>query len=164
MKCKINKSKLTTMVAVSLGVLPHVAHAQAPIVISSTQDLHFGTVATTNNMGGTVTVRPDGTRLVTGVVAVTGAGLERQGIINIAGSSSLAIDVTITNTQFNVSDAGNMMVVNNFDIVATGNGRTASVSITAGSVQVDVGARLNISAMQADGTYTGTYGIRANYQ
>lgn len=154
-----------TAVLVTLTLCPYAANAQVPILLGSSQVLNFGTIATSNNAGGTVVIEPGGTRNVSGsVVGVTGGGLEQEGIISIAGSVGLVVDISITNTQFPISDGTNTMVVDNFNLVTVAGGDSLSATLTASTIFLDLGARLNVNPNQPEGTYTGSYGVRTNYQ
>lgn len=150
---------------VPLSLFPGQAKAMITIIVSATVDINFGSVTETG-AGGTVTVDTAGARTVGGsVTAITGAGLESNGVISISGSTGLPIDLSITPATFTVSDGANTMSVNAFDL-DTGAGVTdaITVTLTANPSTFPIGATLNVGAGQAAGTYSGTYVVNATYQ
>jgi hypothetical protein len=165
---KKNRSVLkavgTCLTMVPLSVLPNIANAQATIIVSATEELNFGTI-TTGGAGGTVVIATAGGRTTTGtVVGVGGAGLESPGIVTIAASTGLAIDLSMTAPSYVVSNGTDTMIVNQFNLVTNGGGLNESVTLTTNPQSFNVGATLNVTASQAPGTYVGDYVISANYQ
>lgn len=141
-----------------------------PIVVANQQTLHFGSL-TVGGTAGTVAVDTAGTRgAPTGsVTAVTGAGLEQEGILRITAATGVVMDITMQAGPHTVDDvgAGVAMVVDSFNLLTAAGGSgpvTASIVGPATFVDVPVGARLNVGANQLAGTYTGTYTVDVNYQ
>ncbi len=149
---------------IPLTLLPKYAHAMITIVVSATVELNFGRIAVDG--AGTVTINTANGRTVSGgVVPVTGAGLESSGVLSISGSTGVMIDLSMTATAFNVDNGGgDSMVVNNFNLVTNGGGPSETVTLTSNPTTFPFGARLNVGAGQAAGTYTGTFSVSANYQ
>jgi hypothetical protein len=163
---KVCKKVALTLAVVPLSILAEKAQAQTvPIFISATQELNFG--AFSAGAGGTVTISTAGARSVSGSVVPVGAGgFERQGNLLISGEANFAIDVVMTAPSFTVSEVGgDTMAVNNFDL-GGGAGNPVVVTIPTGatSINVPVGGRLTVGSPQAEGTYSGSYSITANYQ
>lgn len=141
------------------------AFASAPIAVSAVANLHFGSLVVGAG-GGTATINTAGARSVGGTVTeVTGLSLQTQGQISVSGSTGLAIELTVLTTTYNIDNGGgDVMAVNNFNLVTNGGGTQEVITLTAPTVTYPVGARLNVAAAQAAGAYTGSYTIRANYQ
>lgn len=150
---------------IPLSILPRSAHAVLSIVISGTVDINFGSLTETG-AGGTAIVNTAGARSVTGSVsAITGGGLESNGVFSLSGSTGLAIDVSMTAAAFTVSNGGGgTMSVNNFNLVTNAGGATRTITLAANPSTFPMGATLNLSAGQAAGTYIGNYTMNANYQ
>lgn len=166
---KINLGKVTKAglyaAIIPLSVIPNPAGAMLTIVVSGTVDLNFGTV-TESGAGGTVTINTAGARTVGGAVtAITGGGLESQGMISVSGSTGLAIDLSITAAPFAITDGGaNNMNVGTFNLVTNGGGSDETVTLTSNPTSYPYGATLTVGAGQAAGTYNGTFTINAAYQ
>lgn len=141
------------------------AMAQATIFVSGTQTLHFGSFAV-GPIGGTVTVNPtNGARTFTGgVTLVSGAGLERNGVISLSGSTSLAISLSMANSMFNISNGADNMVINDFRFNTPAGASSTVITLATSTQTIPLGGTINVSGNQAAGTYTGNYTVNANYQ
>jgi hypothetical protein len=130
--------------------------------ISCFQSLDFGSLLPATG-AGTASVAPDGTLTTTGGVVGSG-GTPFQGRCLVTGQlfPVRPMVISITAPSYNIIDGANNMNVDNFHLVSTGIGRT--VTITAFITTVDIGARLNLGANQAAGSYTGTFTMSVNYQ
>lgn len=150
-----------------IGALPLVslsAQAQVlPIAVTASVELHFG--AMTVASAGTLSISTAGIRSTTGgVTDIVGAGLNSNGVLLVSGDPGFIVDMSLTSPTFVLNDVagvGAPMNVDNFDI--NGSGAVAAISLTATTVSVPLGARLNVGASQGAGLYTGTYTIVANY-
>ncbi len=134
----------------------------------STRALDFGDVLAST--AGTVTVAPAGTMTFTGGVTPLGGNHSAGQFIGI-GTRNRLIRLTVTPTQITITNgAGGSMIVNNFTIGGLNglnqNGNSSNYRIVAanGQFTFNVGARLNVAANQAPGTYSGTYNVEFNYQ
>ena len=149
-----------------LLLVPLSAFAQLPIVVSAPVEINFGELVVTAGAGGAATISPLGARTVSGgVSAISGAGLEVNGVLSVVASSGLAIELSLTNATFTVDDiagVGAPMSVTSFDI--DGGGSAVTVTLTTLPQTFPIGATLNVAAGQQDGTYIGNYSVRANYQ
>ncbi len=153
-------SALVTFVGV-----PLTSFAQtAPIALTATTDLSFGTV-TPGAIGGVVQISPAGARtVISGSISlVAGGSVESPAMISLSGSTGFQVDVRMGAATFPLDDpgAGAIMNVTNFDI--DGSGPTATITLTTNPVTFPVGARLNVASGQTSGNYVGTYSMIANY-
>jgi hypothetical protein len=123
------------------------------------ESLDFGDLAT-GTTAGTVTVNATtDARTTTGGVTAMG-GSPHAAIFMAAGTPNRIYIVQIPNAAITLSNgAGGSMTVSNW----TTNGPTARRFDATGVATVRVGARLNMGANQADGTYSGTFNVRINY-
>ena len=132
--------------------------------MSATVDMNFGTV-TTNGGAGTIVVDTFGGRTVTGtLVPIGGAGLVSQGVFSISGSTGLAISMSMTNPTFTVNNGtGGVMNVNNFNMITNAGGSNTTITLATSTETFPLGATLNVSASQPEGTYIGNFTVSANY-
>jgi hypothetical protein len=140
-----------------------------PISLTNSSDLNFGTIVR-GTTAGTVTINAQtAARTSTGGVTVVGAtGFTRA---NFAGSGSATRIVTLSLNAATITltnGTGGSMTVNTFRI--SGNGSAAQTFPrtytlpASGLLSIGVGARLNVTANQADGNYSGTFVLNMNYQ
>ncbi|WP_455221879.1 DUF4402 domain-containing protein [Kaarinaea lacus] len=140
---------------------PNPANCDANLVISSMQSLSFGTMAAP--AAGTVTVDINSIRSATG------------GVVLIPGGTVSAATFNMTTTPYNCT--GRAVVIVNVASPATlanGSGTTMSItnfvtSLVAGdafdpAVPLAVGGTLNVGALQASGTYTGSIFVTVTFQ
>ncbi|MEM6811026.1 MAG: DUF4402 domain-containing protein, partial [Pseudomonadota bacterium] len=127
---------------------------------------NFGTIVG-GSATGSATINVAGARTAAGgITLVTGAGLEQQGIITVSGSTGFAIDLSMSATSFILDNgAGDSMTVDSFNVVVS-DGTPTRETITLGTTTetYSIGATLRVGINQPGGTYTGTYGVVANYQ
>ena len=140
------------------------AYATFPIAITNSANMHFGTLVT-GGSGGTVLIRPDGTRtLGGGVRAVNGAGLSQPALMTIIGSTGTPIELSMTATNFPLTNgAGDTMVVDDFNLVTNNGGVLETITLATTSETFNIGATLTVPSGPADGTYTGNFTINAKY-
>jgi len=126
----------------------------APLAISKTADLAFGTIVANAESAGTVTVAPSGARSLATVTAL-GSG-ESAATYNVTGDVGRAYSVDLP-TEITLGDGGaNSMTVDDFT-------HNASLTLTGGAETFGVGATLNVGANQPAGTYTGTFNVTVAY-
>lgn len=155
---------LSVMVPLSLSPLG-VAAMTLPVVLNVSEDLVFGTIFETG--AGTVEILSDGTRNVSGgVQTISGAGIASQGILTLAGSTGLSIEISVTATSFTMTNGTDTMTVSDFHLVTNSGGPSATITIPGATNprNFNVGATLSVSAGQAEGAYSGDFVIVANYQ
>jgi hypothetical protein len=129
----------------------------APIAITKSADLNFGSFAADAGTSGTVVISTaDGRTFTGGASAVSsGAGTVAAASFSVTGegTSTFSIDLptTVNLTHTNLTDT---MSVGTFasDPSATG-------SLTAGAATVKVGATLSVAAGQASGVYANASGL-----
>ncbi len=141
------------------------AMAQATIFVSGTQNLHFGSFAS-GPLAGTITVNPStGARTFTGgVTLVAGAGLERNGVISLSGSTGLAITLSMANSMFNISNGADNMAINNFKFNSSAGMSSTVITLATSTQTIPLGGTINVTSNQPAGTYSGNYTVNANYQ
>lgn len=132
-----------------------------PIAITNSGDMNFGNVAVSAT-GGTVVLAPAGTRTITGGVTLPAVpGTVTAAHFAITGTANYTYSITLPSTATTVTSGANTMTVDAF----TSNPGTTGTLSAAGTQTVDVGATLNVSALQAAGTYvSGTpFDVTVNY-
>ena len=141
----------------------------APITISNTTALTFGSFATTSN-SGTLIVGTDGGRTKTGGVTLTSnnvsgtaanftVGGEAGYSYAISIPTSLTLTTTATATGAGTPQASSQtMTVNSF-LTSLANESTRIGLLTGGTQSFTVGGTLNVNAYQSVGTYTSGTGL-----
>ena len=134
------------------------AEIVAPLAISKTVDMVFGNVSA-GASGGTVVLAPAGTRSVTGTVqlAASATGSPTAASFSVTGEGAYTYSITLPSVDYTISDSEatpNTMTVNTFTSDPTPTG-----TLTAGAQTLTVGATLNVSASQVEGTYTNATGF-----
>ncbi len=140
-----------------IGLYPANGAAQN---INCIDDLIFGDIVPCG-AAGTVTVRPDNTKVL-GCVTSLGGPHSRARCTITQKAPIRPIQISITAPNFLITNGANNMSVTNFNIITNAGGPNATV--TALFVNVPIGATLNVGATQADGVYTGSFGITAVLQ
>lgn len=135
------------------------ASAQA---LNCDQGLEFGTFMACA-APGTATLSPTGSLSTTGCLAAIGSSIPGTCILTgIAGTSVITVA-----GPGNIVNGGNNIAIDNFLLQVSGSSvASPSIVVTAPSVPAlvfNVGARLNISAGQTGGNYSGTYTVTTNY-
>jgi hypothetical protein len=130
----------------------------APIAISTTTPLNFGSFATLST-GGTLALSPSGVRTATGGVKLTAAtGSPTAAAFAVSGEGSYAYTITLpTNLTLTTAVTGagtKTMVVGTFES-SIGTAGT----LTGGSQNFTVGALLTVGSAQAVGTYINATGF-----
>ena len=127
----------------------------APIAISKTIDMHFGTLAASGT-AGTVDLNYDNSRVAsTQVKLLAGAGLEKAAVFNVTGEGTSGFAITIPTGDITLTGSvTGTMIVNNItaDLGASSN-------LSSGAATIKVKARLTVGAGQPAGTYTNAAGL-----
>lgn len=181
------RAGLARSAALALGFLllaPNAALAQAvavtgtaqativePLSLIKVQDLRFGRIAASAT-AGTLTVNPDSGACTAsgGIIATGGCGF---GQFAGQGIKKLTVRIQIPATVVLTSPTGNTMVADTLTLGATPD--LAFLGVTGGTPRYQIaansgiftfrlGARLNISANQPSGQYSGTYSVTVQYQ
>ncbi len=144
----------------------------APLTITKTQDLNFGSLASSAT-AGTAVVNPEtGGVSVTGGVTDPGTVAHMAATFTVAGQASSTITVANNVTEVTLDKgSGPTLTVNTFTYAM--DGTTGGVQTFPGSAEIavggsstlTVGATMNIPATTAAGTYasTGDFTITINY-
>lgn len=131
-----------------------------PIAVVNTADLDFGTILRGTAAGRVVIAPGTGTRTATGGAVLAG-GTPQAAAFTISGTARRVVTVSVTpGSVLLANGTGGSMTVNTFRLNGAAN-RTLSA---AGTNIVRVGARLNLAANQADGTYSGSFNLSVDYQ
>ena len=139
------------------AIFPMKSFAQS---LSCPQQLVFGQVITCGSPG-TVTVNPDGTSSSS---CVTASGpVSRARCVVTQSFPFRPIQFSISGTSFNISNGTTNMAVNNFNMF-TNSGGCCTTTQTVPLLDVPIGARLNVGATQAQGNYSGSFGVTAILQ
>ena len=126
----------------------------APISISSSGDLAFGTMLTTGT-AGTVTVTPAGARSSVDVDLL--GGFPAAAAFDVTGEWANTYSITLPSSA-TLTSGGDTMTIDTFNHDAGG-----TPTLSGGSDTFNVGATLNVGATQAGGTYSGTFSVTVNY-
>jgi len=137
----------------------------APITISNTKALTFGSFAISSTAGGTLTIGTDGTRTPTVGVTLTGdndLGSAADFIVGGETGYSYAItmpaDLTLSTTE-GATDDIKTMTVSNFVNSIGANVISSTIVGTTAEDTFTIGGTLTVVAKQAVGTYTSASGI-----
>jgi hypothetical protein len=132
-----------------------------PVTITWLRDLDFGRIASTAT-AGTVTVDADsGARTVSGGSVLAGGSPQTAKFRIVATPSTLVLISRNALPVLTRAGGGATMPVT----LITMNGAVNPVTTPAsGTFDVDIGGALSVGANQADGTYSGTFQINADYQ
>lgn len=129
------------------------------VIITKTQDLAFGAIIKSQSQSGTVTISTSGTRTKTGGVYLLPAGygsyMEASFSVQLKHSRNDLIIIQLP-SSITVSSGSSTMTVNNFVSNPASGFYSPSNNY---NFTLDVGARLNVAAGQASGTYTGTFTV-----
>jgi hypothetical protein len=139
-----------------------------PVTISKTADLNFGNVIR-GTTAGTVTINArTGARTRTGGTVLQGAVFSRAAFTGTASGGRL-VRFTVGAPSVTLNGPGGAtMTVNTFRISINGAAqqtlpRNATMPAT-GSSALNIGARPNVAANQADGDYTGSFALTMDYR
>ena len=142
------------------------ANVIAPITIANGLTLEFGNVVAG---AGTVTIAANGTRTDSTTALTPGGqqGTIRAATFNMAGEGTSTYAITLPSTDVTLSDGAgtpHTMTVNAFKVAGTGVDSLLNTGVlAAGVATLNVGATLNVAALQAPGAYTGTYSVTVAY-
>lgn len=156
--------------AIGLATVPSIASAAdavatagvnatvvAPIAITKTADLNFGSFAADDNTTGTVVLSTAGTRTFTGGTSAvsSAAGTLTAASFNVTGEGTSTFSITLPSTVTLTRTAGTeTMSVGTFASNPSGTG-----TLTAGAATVKVGATLTVAAGQVVGAYANATGL-----
>lgn len=131
----------------------------APLTITNTVGLHFGTVMR-GTTAGTVELTTAGVRTPTGGVTLSPAvPTLTVASFTITGEPNRAYTITLPAADVTITDGTNNMIVNTF----VSNPAAGTYTPAVGSTTLLVGATLNVLANQPSGTYNGSFDVSVNY-
>jgi len=132
-----------------------------PLTISKTQDLNFGTIVLAGASFSNETVTVSTTGSVTcgsGSGNLSCGGTPTAATFHLVGSNNA--NVTVNSPAFSLGGPGTLSV--------TPSSTTQTVNLgTSGQntgINVSLGASITLSSSTADGVYTGTWTVTADYQ
>ncbi len=136
---------------------PALATVIAPITITTTANLVFGTVQP-KNINGSVTLSPSGTRTGSNVV-LSSMTLGNAASFNITGYANANFTIALP-SSVTLTGPGTAMTLSNF----TSSLGTSSTLSAKGTRTLGVGGTLAIAANQIPGVYSGSFSVTVNYQ
>jgi len=163
----MNRNTLLTLAAAAVAIATPAFAAEvdseagakiiAPLQISNSTALYFGTIAPSLTAGDKVVVSPAGAKACGAELTCltddhTAAEFKVSGEANNAYTIQLPSQIKISN------GAGAAMVVDGFT------GSKAGGTLVAGTDTFTVGGTLEVAANQASGEYTGTFVVAVEYQ
>ena len=154
------------MLAIS-AIVPATSHAAtatanssvtiiAPVTVTKTADLVFGSVAPSAS-AGTVVMSAAGSRTGTNVT-LSSTTTGNAAAFNLTGNANSTFAVTLPSST-TLTGPGTSMTVNAFTSNPSGTGTFNG----SGTATLTVGATLAVGANQAAGSYTGTFSVTVDY-
>lgn len=123
-------------------------------------DLAFGVIIPSESVG-TVTINPSTSdRTNSGGVQLV-SSVSGPASFNVTGTANSAYNVTLPNTGITISNGSSSMVVNSFTVSPASN--TLKLN-SEGLSAFNIGGKLEVSANQSPGNYTGTFDVTVAYQ
>jgi len=155
---------LISFATISYGQVDATATATAtviaPLTISASSDLDFGSLAATS--GGTVSVSAAGVRTATaGVTLVPGATTAAAYLISAYNGANITIAIPAAAITLTDASLNTMTIDTYVSSIPAGN-----YTLTAASATLSLGATLHVAAGQPAGTYTNSSDltVTVNYQ
>jgi Domain of unknown function (DUF4402) len=129
-----------------------------PLTLTKVDDLHFGTIVSLS-VAGTVTINASsGARTHAGGVTEIASDAGQRALFAWAGTPNQQVNFDIVYPATLDDGAGNSVQVALLYLQSD-----SVIANSAGVVQVGVGGSILISANQAEGTYSNTFDVTANY-
>lgn len=132
------------------------AEIVAPLQISNTTALYFGTIAPSLTSADTVVVAANGAKSC-GAELTCLTEDHTAAAFAVTGEADLSYGITLP-TSVSISNGTQSMTVNAFS------GSQTSGTLVSGNDTFTVGGTLNVAANQAAGEYTGTFTVTVEYQ
>lgn len=124
-----------------------------PVTLSKTADLNFGTVVSGTG-ASTVQVSNAGAR--TCGAGITCAGTVTAAQFSVDGANGYVLVISVPTSAVSLTSGANSMTANLTPV--------SNITLGTGASTFGVGGTLNVGANQAQGVYTGTFTVSANYQ
>ena len=129
-----------------------------PLTLTKVDDLNFGTIVS-SPVAGTVTINAStGVRTHAGGVTEIASAAGQRALFAWAGTPSQQVNFDIAYPATLDNGAGDSVQVALLYLQSD-----SMIADSSGVVQVGVGGSILISANQAEGTYTNTFTVTANY-
>lgn len=165
----LNKRLIIGLAAILAGAFTHNAIAAdatgtatadvlAPLGISQSVEMDFGTVAGDTASATTVVLTTAGT--TSSIDGAFTSGTPAAGIFDVTGEPSQAYSITLPAAPVTLTSGVNTMSATAFNHDA---GASPALDGT-GNDSFNVGATLNLAAGQPAGTYNGSYTVTVDYQ
>lgn len=136
----------------------------APLSITNSQGLHFGTIMRSATAGTVTIAATDGARSSSGGVTLSAlAPVHSVAIFSVEGESGKTVSVTLPASATIVNAATDDMIVDAFVSDPSTVAPNPAITLTGAATVLRVGATLNVDANQPSGTYTGTFNVSVNY-
>ena len=133
-----------------------------PLTISKASDLDFGTIVIvgTSFAAETVTVNTAGSVACGGGANLTCGGTPKAAKFHLVGSNNA--DVKVSSPQFDLTGPGSVTLT----VTPSSTSQVVNLGASGNTTGVDVplGASINVSSATAEGLYTGTWTVTADYQ
>ena len=129
----------------------------APVTITKTADLVFGTVSA-GTTAGTVVMSTAGARSATGGAALSSTATGGTAKFNLTGNSNSTFSITLPSST-SLTGPGTAMTLNAFTSTPSSTGTFNG----SGSATLAVGGTLSIGANQTAGSYTGSFSVTVDY-
>lgn len=130
----------------------------APIIINEISQMSFGKFAAGVTSGTVTLSAAASTNRTFSGVSVLANPTPSAGIFTVSGVSGATYSISLP-SSITLFSGGNTMTVDTF----TSNPNSTG-TLTGGTQTLYIGARLNVGALQATGTYIGTYTVTVVYQ
>ena len=130
----------------------------APVTVTETQGLDFGTILAPTDSAKKVTISTAGSRSDSGSGILVGTNKGKAGLFNVTGAENQSMKINVPSSATLTGTGGATMTVNTF---VTDPNDNLILSGTSG--QIKVGADLTVNKEQAVGDYTGTYTVTVSY-
>ena len=138
----------------------------APISITETSSLNFGTMAVLASTAGTCVLSTQGVRSATGGVNLSAqAPVSANAAYNVGGAISTTYAITLPSTITVTDGSSHNMTIDNLlarTASAGANGLTGTLSVT-GTDSFTIGGTLNVTAAQVAAVYSGTFNVTVAY-
>ncbi|MFZ4740022.1 MAG: DUF4402 domain-containing protein [Bacteroidales bacterium] len=138
----------------------------APISITETSPLNFGTMAVLASTAGTCVLSTQGVRTATGGVNLSAqTPIAANAAYNVSGAISTTYAITLPSSITVTDGASHNMTIDNLlarTTSAAANGLTGTLSGT-GTDSFTIGGTLNVAAAQVAAVYSGTFNVTVAY-
>jgi hypothetical protein len=127
----------------------------APMTISKTADLRFGSFAPTTS-AGSVVISTAGARSGTNV-SLSSLNTGGAAGFSVTGDTTATYTITLPSSA-TLSGPGTSMTISNFTSNPSGTG-----TLSGGAGTIAVGGTLAVNASQASGAYSGSFSVSVDY-